>query len=473
MAFQNSIDVEIVDITIRKPDGSRKESIKELCTGFEVIESIVSPMITGLLSVSDSTNFYNTYPITGGEIITVEVKTSFKDENRIHELSISGISTRVAKEKIQAYVLRLVSEEGLINETIQVKKPLIGNPKDITTKLLKEVIGTTKDVWTEPSLFEIYMLPNRMRPFDLISKYLNKCVPKKKSSTTTATVTSQKDETTQAINGSAGFFFWETYRGYMFFSVDSLCDTTEESIFENEQLKSEPHGPYVQTAANVEGVEKRNIIRDWTFISETDIMSSFRMGKYCSKVVFFNLSTGSYEELEIDYQDNFDNMVHLGTQDKVDVVPNFIIGKETSLTSRPTRIKSHVLDHETFFNEPQPADYEESDNENANRYSDFAKQFTLQSIVRYDSLRNQQAICTIPGNPWMTAGDKFIVELANKAPDVVKKQQLVDEESSGMYLIKEVTHNYMFSEGKSGTMITTVRLMRDTYGSGTASPRDE
>ena len=73
----------------------------------------------------------------------------------------------------------------------------------------------------------------------------------------------------------------------------------------------------------------------------------------------------------------------------------------------------------------------------------------------------------------MTAGDKFIVELANKAPDVVKKQQLVDEESSGMYLIKEVTHNYMFSEGKSGTMITTVRLMRDTYGSGTASPRDE
>ena len=182
MAFQNSIDVEIVDITIRKPDGSRKESIKDLCTGFEVIESIVSPMITGLLSVSDSTNFYNTYPITGGEIITVEIKTSFKDENRIHELSISGISTRVAKEKLQAYVLKLVSEEGLINETIQVKKPLIGNPKDITTRLLKEVIGTTKDVWTEPSLFEIYMLPNRMRPFDLISKFLNKCVPKKKSS---------------------------------------------------------------------------------------------------------------------------------------------------------------------------------------------------------------------------------------------------------------------------------------------------
>ena len=265
----------------------------------------------------------------------------------------------------------------------------------------------------------------------------------------------------------------KTYRGYNFFSVDSLCDTTGESIFENEFLKTEPHGPYVQTNANVDGNDKRNIIRDWTFISEIDILSAFRLGKYCSKVVFFNLSTGSYEELEIDYQENFDNMVHLGTQDKVNVVPNYLLGKEDNLTSKATRIKSHILDHETFFNEPQPADYEETDNKNANIYSDFAKQFSLQSVIRYDSLRTQQAICTIPGNPWMTAGDTFIVELANKAPDVEKRQQLVDQESSGVYLIKEVTHSYAFSEGTNGTMITTVRLMRDTYGSGDPSPRDE
>ena len=73
----------------------------------------------------------------------------------------------------------------------------------------------------------------------------------------------------------------------------------------------------------------------------------------------------------------------------------------------------------------------------------------------------------------MTAGDKFVVELPNKASDEQKRHQLVDEESSGVYLIKEVAHNYQFNEGKTGTMITTVRLMRDTFGSGLPSSRDE
>ena len=131
MAFQNPIDIEVVDIKIRKPDGSNEKSIKLLCINLEVVESLVSPNICGSMSISDSTNFYNDYPLTGGEIIKIEIKTSFKEESRIHEMSISGISTRVSQEKKQAYILRLVSEEGLVNETVRVKKPLKGNPKDL------------------------------------------------------------------------------------------------------------------------------------------------------------------------------------------------------------------------------------------------------------------------------------------------------------------------------------------------------
>ena len=86
--------------------------------------------------------------------------------------------------------------------------------------------------------------------------------------------------------------------------------------------------------ANVGGIDKRFILRDWTFIAETDIMSSFRMGRYCSKVVFFNLSTGIYEELELDYQESFDKMTHLGSQDSISVVPNYMTGKDTNLTSK-------------------------------------------------------------------------------------------------------------------------------------------
>ena len=86
MAFQNPIDIEVVDIKIRKPDGSNEKSIKLLCINLEVVESLVSPNICGNMSISDSTNFYNDYPLTGGEIIKIEIKTSFKEESRIHEM---------------------------------------------------------------------------------------------------------------------------------------------------------------------------------------------------------------------------------------------------------------------------------------------------------------------------------------------------------------------------------------------------
>ena len=64
MAFQNPIDIEVVDIKIRKPDGSNEKSIKLLCINLEVVESLVSPNICGSMSISDSTNFYNDYPLT-------------------------------------------------------------------------------------------------------------------------------------------------------------------------------------------------------------------------------------------------------------------------------------------------------------------------------------------------------------------------------------------------------------------------
>jgi len=39
-----------------------------------------------------------------------------------------------------------------------------------------------------------------------------------------------------------------------------------------------------------------------------------------------------------------------------------------------------------------------------------------------------------------------------------------DQESSGVYLIEEVTHTYDSTKSTNGRFITTLRLMRDSYG---------
>ena len=71
----------------------------------------------------------------------------------------------------------------------------------------------------------------------------------------------------------------------------------------------------------------------------------------------------------------------------------------------------------------------------------------------------------IPVNPLICAGDKIAVALQRKAPDFAKEQKPFDTESSGVYLVKEVTHTYSFVVGGvTGNGYTTLRLFRDSYG---------
>ena len=85
-----------------------------------------------------------------------------------------------------------------------------------------EYLDSTKTFYSEPSRFEVSMIANRRRPFDIISKLLTKSVsPKTQYGLSN---NNNKNKSEQQVKGSAGFFFWETIRGYNFFSIDALCD---------------------------------------------------------------------------------------------------------------------------------------------------------------------------------------------------------------------------------------------------------
>jgi hypothetical protein len=70
----------------------------------------------------------------------------------------------------------------------------------------------------------------------------------------------------------------------------------------------------------------------------------------------------------------------------------------------------------------------------------------------------------VPGNPEICAGDKIDIRLMNKVPNQEAKDKPEDEESSGLYLIEEVTQTYDSTEGTNGKFTTTLRLVRDSYG---------
>ena len=452
----------------------------DMILGFIHRESLLSPFMSGILAISDSADFLNGLdmdgnqsPIEGGEIVKITVKTpvSQSEEGETYEYKIWKIGNRISINKKQAYALALVSEEALLNETTRVlgRIPSGGQNaeeipeksiSDIVYDLVKTKIGleSSKPLFREPTKFKQVIIGARRRPFDIISSLSDKAVSTKGKTGNTTNSSSDASETKETIKGTAGFFFWETKRGYNFFSVDALCDEPD-GIFAAPDLKSEIHTGYQEKIANAEGVDTRSVISKITFTSEIDTMSALRKGKYSSTMIFFNISTGQYEEYQYKITDSYDNMAHLGNQTKVSELK---VG-EQQLVETPSRLMTMVLDHETWFNEPGVASpYENASNPSV--FADWHKHFAAQSVARKELLMNQQCTVVIPGNNEICAGDKVEIKVQRKAPDKEKEEEPWDLESSGVYLVKDVEHSFNFADGTSGTVITTLQLFRDSYG---------
>ena len=466
--FSSPTDFVLKSVQITPNNSKSPVEVAQLVNSFDYVESVNSPFLSGMLEVVDSGGLLQGLPIQGGEKITVVVNTSASESPVTYDLVIWTVANRFARQNKQAYTLGLISQEALINEITRITKPLSGNPESILIDLLQNSIKTDKTIYSEPSKFEVKFIPNRRRVFDIMesitrnsispqSSYESSTTQKDKNSTTTTS----GGESQQSIKGTGGFFFWETKRGYNFFAVDSLC-ADEKSKLKSKNLESQSWGPYVERVGNQDDEsDTRYVIYESYFSSEVDMLSSLRRGKYSSLVVFFNHSTGQYEEYVYKIKDSYDNMAHLGGQEGLTLIP----ADQVEMSDYPTRIMSIFIDHETWYNEPGPASPDPQDGASSpTKFADWQKYYACQSIARYELLKNQSCTIVVPGNPDICAGDKIDIRLVNKAPTSENKNNSYDPESSGVYLIAEATHTYDATLGTNGRFVTTLRLLRDSYG---------
>jgi len=454
--FQNVTDFSLKSVLIAPLGETDGYEIKQMVNTFSYVESITSPFIAATMTVADSAGLLQDLPIQGGETVKVTVQTSSREEPEEYVLQVWKVGNRYAKNNTQAFTIGLISVEGLNNECVRLMKKLEGHPEEIIAKILTEDLKTTKSFVTtlngmsSPTQFSVKMLPTNRRPFDIISSLSVKSVSKDTNGSAGSSSNSQSNR--GKIGGSAGYFFWENKRGFNFFAVDSLLEKNDDNTW----------GPYIEKPANQsDGSDDRITISQATFTSEVDIMSAMRKGKYSSLIVFFNHSTGQYEEYDYSLQDAYKDMKHLGAQN----TPSLIKFSDKSISDYPTRIVSKILDHESWYNDPEIASYDEQDgSESPSEFCDFHKHFSAQSMMRYELLKHQVATIVIPGNSEICAGDKINIKLVNKTPGARVQDEPYDPESSGIYLIEEVTHTYNSTQSTNGRFVTTLRLMRDSYG---------
>lgn len=450
-------------VTITQVETNKTLDITNLVIQYNYFESINYPSIAGILTLVDTNeNLISTLPIQGFEKINISL-SSYDNKKYNYSFRVYKIENRMNSDRFQTYTLGLVSTEALLNEGVRIGRTLKGKPNDIVKEILEKYLNTDKDIFVDPSIYNVIFQPGKKTPFSIIDSLKTKAVPEgssikslaksatKKSnteSTGTSDISSTETSDYQSAGGTAGYFFYENREGYFFKSVDGLCSSDK---FNGE----EPVAKYIQEPIDVGGLPDRKIL-EIDYNNEIDILSKLRTGAFSSLICFYNYSTGAYEEYVYSLAKEYETMGHMGSQKGLPY-------GQKELSKYPTRIMSVLLDHETWFNGKEIASPEERDGANGKTtgFPDFQKYYISQSISRYNSLENQTANIRVTGNPQLKVGDKIEILIPNQIPTSKRASQVYDNEHSGVYLISELQHAFSPKERKSTTYMT---LIRDSYG---------
>jgi len=427
--------------TIKSNDGSKTIDLRGAIVAFSYFENVFSPMLTAQIIVAttgnvitdedgDKTSIYNGLPLRGGEKVSIKIPANSGNnvdleftEEKGNELYVGSITNITIKAEKELFTLNLVSREAITNETQRVGKkfPVTEPISDSVKEIIKEYLLSEKEVDVDDTQNPYGFIGNLKKPFTIITWLAAKSVP----------------GNVGGESATAGYFFFETKEGYHFRSIDSLI--------------AQP--PYeIEYTYSPSVVDNQDPDADFKILSyETtynqNLIQNLERGAYCSYRMFYNPYSMSFTTPEqglFQVSKSAEKMENLGKDFEVFLPP---VDKENkSLAEVPSRMITGVLDFGTL----------ERKGSRQNKKNADPMEYQSQSMMRYNTLFTQQVEATIPLNTNLCCGSIIKCKFAKITTD---KTKVIDDEQSGLYMIKELVHYY---EGRGS--FTKLKLIRDTMG---------
>jgi len=400
----------------------------------DYFEDLLSPCITMTIQVMSSTSLTNLLPIRGGEKVSLSINTAFG------ELAFTGdaalyvfkVSDIIADSTSERFILHLVSRETITNETTRCVKRYDGKINESVKKILKEVLKTTK--FKDENIQEVAntysFIGNMKKPFNVLTWLCPKSLPTQNSNKT-----SEVDKKGMA-KGVSGFLFYENREGFNFKSIESLVSRTNIGTAD---LKNIPKYAYTQV------IESNTVANEFKILNyetqkNSDLIKSLRVGMYSNLTYFYNIYTNKFSRYQYNLKDEIKNASKLGTDDTIPV--------SEELGTSVSRILFRTSDIGVMDNDFKSDKFDESQQRDI---ADMAK-----SASRYNILFTQSLNMIVPCNVQLKVGDVIYIELPRIERSNNKR---ADDKQSGYYLIKELRHHM-----EPGTVVTSLRLIRDSYG---------
>lgn len=403
--------------------------------GLLYYESILQDSIRATVTFADSGNTINNktaldgLPIVGQE----QVKVKFSDNNEneldltLYVNKVTPLNDDTTKSLVQ---LDLTSKEFILNEKVRLNERFDGKISEHIRKILtdKNYLATEKEVDIEETSNNYNFVGNNRKPY-----YAMNWLSKKSISAEA-----------QKKGESAGYFFFETYDGFKFKSIDGLLSQEKKkSILYNQSPDS--RGENLPPGYDAKAL-------DYKKDNSVDIQDKLQMGAFSTRTILFDPFSCYYEVVTQNAKDKEDSLKLAG---KELPVLNSEFNREGK-NKEFSRTQYMLLDRGTLpsgsgtgKNQQQLQKSKELNFE--------AKDILNQSIRRYGQLFSQKSTITIAGDFSLHAGDVIFLDAPELQTDT--KNDDINKESGGLYIIADLCHYISPKE-----TYTKLNLVRDSFG---------
>ena len=259
---------------------SNKSGQVDISTGITELryyESILQESVRVQLQFVDSGNSVNGksviegLPLVGTEKTKVVIEDN--NENKISvDLYVNSVTPFQETTQQNVVNLGLVSKEHILNQRVRVNKRYDGKISDHIRNILTNTtfLGTSKDLNIEETQNNYNFMGNNKKPFYTCTWLAKKGIPN---------ITSP--------GKTAGYFFYETHKGFNFRSIDKLLEQKpKRKLIYNETPDS--RGENIPEGYDGKVLEMQSD-------NNIDVQSKEEIGSYSTRIVLFNPFNCKYE----------------------------------------------------------------------------------------------------------------------------------------------------------------------------------
>ena len=409
-------DVVVKHVIIQSVNGNTLNITPQVFT-IEIYEELNVPFTTGKLFILDGQNLTNFFPLTGNEIVSIDVITPGLEDDQGYTKAffIYGCSAKIKQDRMSYYELKIISKEAMADKVTKISKKFKGNPADIVRSILKT------DKWLSVDDKQIGYLERCSNSIEFISNWWSpvKCIQ-------------YAAERALNENGSPSYVFFENKHGFSFVSLDTMfSDNVIKQVFFKDNRST-------AAADNIYSTSQKDVNQDYKTIIDLKIDNSFnyfdrvKSGYYNSEAVCYDVTTGQYTHAEITRRFDQDHHTNLYS-----CLPDTNFG---CTSGKMIMTPIHNFHYDDYMS-----------------YDDVRTKNERQVLL--SRLGTTKLTIKVDGRTDYNIG-QIVTVLITKDQQILKNENPYDMLISGNYLISAVNHNISVTRKHHECVI---ELIKDSY----------